>query len=510
MYKQLRRLLKKHFPSEADPNDFQKLFDELSKAFYQLDEDRQMLERSLMLTSKELNAINSELRQRLVENKRTQELLKHQAFHDALTNLPNRVLLQEKLNHTIKVADEKNKKIALLYIDLDDFKKVNDTAGHVEGDRFLIEILNCIKKRLQRGNILGRLGGDEFLVILDDVSENLIHSTVKQILSIFENPFRLNDKEYFLSCCIGISKYPDDGDESEGLVRKANMAMYQAKREGKGQSYSFNEALETKANHRVSIESKLREALKENQLRLDFQPKIHLESNQIHGFEALIRWIRPGGSITYPDQFVDVAESTGLIRNLTLWVLNDACQRLVVWQTTLLKNLTLSINISAMDFSDPNFLTNVFTIIKKYPINPNLLEFELTETVFFNDIDVVKETLFKLKEFGIKLSIDDFGTGYSSFSYLQDLDIHYLKIDRSFVTDVHKSHRSRAIVKSIIDIGVNLGLEVIAEGVETQHELMCLKQMGCHMGQGYHFSSPILESALQPFVQKYSIEKKVY
>lgn len=433
--------------------------------------------------------------------RKNQELLKHQAFHDVLTNLPNRLLLLETLEHAIELAHLHEQYIAVLFIDLDDFKKINDTAGHQEGDNFLIDISKKIKSVLREGDILGRLGGDEFLIILEGIdSQRQIIKIHDRILKLFAKPFLIKNSEYNVTCSIGISFYPQDDETAHGLIRKADMAMYQAKNSGKNTYHYFDDSLERIALHRVSMESKLNQAIKENQFTLCFQPKLSLLTGRIVGVEALIRWILPDGEVIYPDEFISIAEETGLIKDLTLWVLKTACITINSWKDSTLQTLSVSINISAIDFLDPNFLKNVTAILIDAEVDPRSIEFELTESVFFSDIANAKKIINTLKSMNIRVSIDDFGTGYSSLSYLHELDIDYIKIDKSFVIDLDTQPRALAIVKSIIDVGVNLGVEVVAEGVESQEVASCLSELGCHIGQGYYYSRPISGSDLIEYV----------
>lgn len=628
MHKLLSRLIRRNLSDGYDQQEFQKLFDEISLALAAQDDERLMLERSVMLVSDELNEINKELRQKLVENKgnqqqleealvkqkalldatpeaifsfkssgqldqinrsaceifdldeaffenyspkealklfadkllnpkaflseihrikkdntlelhgfmatrdgrhfeyvshpeimddvyigrvwcyrditdirKNQALLQHHAYHDSLTDLPNRNLLIETLESFIRKAKVTKKEVAVVFIDLDDFKKINDTSGHEEGDRCLIEVSHRLKKAVGKNDILGRLGGDEFLLIMDHVEDKKRISDVSErILSLFGKFFKVGDLTYSLSASIGISFYPQDGSTPEELIRKSDMAMYKAKQKGKNTYYFYDHSIELQALHRVSIEHQLREAIKSKELVLYYQPKVCLLTGNIQGLEALIRWFLPNGDVMYPDSFIAIAESTGLIRNITQWVLETVCEKMIAWKGSALENTPVSINITAIDFSDREFLDSVFKTIDHYKIDPSLLEFELTESVFFDDIKWVKNTISKLKARSIRLSIDDFGTGYSSFGYLQDLDIDYLKIDRSFVQGLHHSARSLSIVKSIIDIGTNLDLEVIAEGVEGEKELECLLKAGCHYGQGYYFSKPVSEAAILDYI----------
>jgi diguanylate cyclase (GGDEF)-like protein len=435
--------------------------------------------------------------------RKNEELLKYQVNHDTLTNLPNRLMLLESLEHAVNMSKRHGNKVAVLFIDLDDFKKINDTAGHQEGDRYLIEFSDKIKSGLRDGDILGRLGGDEFLVILEDINDyNDIIKVTNKILNICNNPFYVNDKQYFISCSIGVCVSPDDSSISEQLIRKADMAMYQAKKSGKNKYHFFDKKLEKIAFNRVLIESQLRDAIKHNDFVLHYQPKINLFDNKICGVEALIRWKKNTGVIVYPDSFISIAEEAGLIRDITYWLIKEACRNINDWKGTVLDGVPISLNISAVDFSDSCFIKNAFDIIEESGVDPELLEFELTESLLFNNIAEAQENIAKLKSKKIKISIDDFGTGFSSFSYLLDMEIDYLKIDKSFVIGAHNDKKAKAIVKSIIDIGTNLGLQVIGEGIESINEMNLLKEEGCHIGQGYHMSKPIPEDDLLIYASK--------
>lgn len=431
-----------------------------------------------------------------------EQLLKHQANHDTLTNLPNRSMLLAALNHAISLSNRHKSKIGVLFIDLDDFKKINDTAGHHQGDLYLIEFANRVQSALKQGDIVGRLGGDEFVVIIEDINDVTDVAPINErILTLCEVPFFIKDKKYHMSCSIGVSIYPDDSDDAEELIRKADMAMYQAKKAGKNMYHFFDGALERIALESVQLESQLREAIKNEEFILHFQPKVCLKENKTCGVEALIRWQKEPDKLIYPDDFIAAAERNGLIREITHWVLKECCKNLILWQNTALKDIPISVNISVVDFSDPNFTTEVFNLLEEYAIDSSLLEFELTETVFLDDITAVCKTIAELKSCNVTLSIDDFGTGFSSFSYLRDMEIDYLKIDKSFVQNVHQDKKSQAIVKSIIDIGINLGMKVVAEGIETEFDMALLTLQGCHIGQGYHMSKPLDEQRLLNYVQ---------
>lgn len=433
----------------------------------------------------------------ITDSRLSQERLRHQAFHDALTGLPNRLLLLETIDRAVAVAKRNDTKVAVLFIDLDDFKKINDTAGHDEGDRFLIDVSTRVQSVLRDSDVIGRLGGDEFLIILENVeSQHQIINMHERILKLFSTPYQAEENQYVVSCSIGISFYPQDGNNSEELIRKADMAMYEAKRGGKNTYHYFDPSLERVATRRVTIETQLRSAIDDNKLVLHYQPKVDLQSNKIVGTEALVRWINTDGELIYPDSFIPLAEEAGLIRDLTLWVVERVFQQRRDWKNTLLESIPVSINISATDFSDPQFLNNITQLLDTYQIDPTLIEFELTESIFSIANNHVQATVTGIKAKGIALSIDDFGTGYSSLSYLHDLDIDYLKIDKRFVHSLETSDKSKAIVKSIIGLGINLGVKVVAEGVETENEHQLLVSNGCHIAQGYFYTRPQLSEDL--------------
>ena len=429
--------------------------------------------------------------------KRHQEELRYQAFHDTLTGLANRALVLETILHAITLAKRNDKKVAILFIDLDNFKKVNDTAGHEVGDKVLIAASERIASVLRESDLLGRLGGDEFVAVLEGVNrQRQVMAIQNRVLSIFRKPFEVDDNQYVISCSIGVSSFPQDGSEPEELIRKADMAMYEAKKSGKNRYHYFDESLERIALHRVLIENQLRDAIGNGDFVLHFQPKICMQDNNVLGVEALIRWQKSEGELVYPDKFIPVAEDTGLIKDLTQWVFREVCSKISSWQTTVLNNIPVSINISAIDFSDEQFITRSFGFIEQFDIDSKLLEIELTESVFFDNINQVKKIIAFLKKGNMQISIDDFGTGYSSFSYLHDLDVDYLKIDRSFVQGIQTSEKSLAIIKSIIDLGINLGIKIVAEGVETESDHQFLMDYGCHIGQGYYYARPLSEEKL--------------
>ncbi|UTA47175.1 EAL domain-containing protein [Simiduia sp. 21SJ11W-1] len=428
-----------------------------------------------------------------------QAQLEHQAFYDTLTGLPNRRLLLEKLAHALKKGQRHGCKTAVIFIDLDDFKKINDTAGHAQGDNFLVSTTARLASYLRDCDTLARLGGDEFILIMEGLqNQQQIISLLDRVLNLFNTPFQIHETHYVVTASVGVALAPQDGKQPEELIRKADMAMYQAKQAGKNKFHFFDARLERMALHRVSTEQKLRKALDNNELLLHYQPKISLGSGTLVGVEALLRWQLPDGQLIFPDQFIPVAESTGLIYAITRWVFAQAHDRIHAWQGTALANVSLSINVSAQDFDDPVFLPTVIQALDNKPIPQGKLEFEITESTLLDNARANK-VISHLHRHGVEVAIDDFGTGYSSFSYLQEMRINSLKIDRSFITDLHIHPRKQAIVKSIINVGENLGLKIVAEGVELAEELTCLKQLNCHQAQGYLFSKPIPEAQLLEF-----------
>ena len=391
--------------------------------------------------------------------KASQDLLKHQAYHDTLTNLPNRLHLLNTLKHAIDIALRNGSHIAVLFIDLDDFKKINDTEGHAIGDQFLISVADRIRSKLREGDTFGRLGGDEFLIILEGLNQqHEVGIAYQRIKEIFNAPLLLNGKQFFISGSIGVSQFPADGNKPEELIRKADMAMYQAKNNGKNTIYYFEPSLEKHALARMNLETQLRRAFDNSEFHLCYQPKIDIEEGKIVGMEALLRWQKPDGTYVPPDHFIRIAEQIGLISQITEFVLRQICVQLCAWRETVLANTPISMNISVNDLKTDGFLDLVLLTLREFGIPGELIEFELTEYVFLEERERASLTIEQLKQWGVEVAVDDFGTGYSCFSYLQDMAIDCLKIDKSFTNGVSSNAKSAAIVKSIIDIGNNLDM----------------------------------------------------
>ena len=430
------------------------------------------------------------------ELKHNEAMVQHQAFHDALTGLPNRALLDDRLSHGITYCNRFNTHLSVLFIDLDDFKKVNDNAGHQAGDAVLKEVTKRIKTCIRDVDTIARLGGDEFVVLLENLQESKISTVIShRIIDEIVKPFVVGDSEFYISSSIGISMYPKDGIDSEELLRKADMAMYHAKSLGKNNHQYFDSELERSSNQQLQVENHLREAIGNDEFHLNYQPKIDLKSNAIIGFEALLRWNRAGGMNT-PDIFIPVAEQTGLINEIGDWVLKQVCADIKKWLELGYGLLPVAINVSPVEFRNKKLVEQIKATIIEYGIPPEAIEIEITESLFLDNISFVKEILKELRDFGISVAVDDFGTGYSSLQYLHELPIDILKIDKSFILDLSNQPHNAAIADSIINLAHNLGLKVVAEGIENQASMSFLKHRGCDIGQGFFMYKPMRSEEL--------------
>lgn len=425
----------------------------------------------------------------LRENQKHLDFLAH---HDSLTGLPNRLLLNDRLHHAMASATRMKQPLALLFIDLDRFKNINDSLGHELGDELLREVAKRIHGCLRELDTLARMGGDEFVVILERVNNPQHVSLVaRKILDCFTRSFLLSGHEIFTTSSIGISLYPDDGMDVKELMKSADVAMYRAKANGRNNYQFYKPEMNARTHDRLLLENSLRKALEDDQLLLHFQPQINMVSGELTGMEALIRWQPPGERMVSPGEFIPLAEETGLILPIGEWVLRTACLQIRSWQERGLNPVRLSVNISALQFNQHDFLDVVDRILFETGIDPQWLELELTESAAMDNIESTISTLDQLKRRGFHLSIDDFGTGYSSLSYLKRLPITKLKIDRSFVRDVMVDTDNAAITSSIIALGQSMQLEVLAEGIETEEQSDFLLKRGCRLGQGFLFSRPI-------------------
>lgn len=449
-----------------------------------------------------------------LEHKKIEVQLETLAHFDTVTLLPNRAYFQEVLERAISKGQRTNNALALLYFDLDNFKKVNDFLGHSVGDKLLQEVARSIKKETRRSDFIARFGGDEFVVLIEDVDSSFQAARLaERIIARFKSPFIIDHHEVNTSVSIGIALCSVENDDVNSLMRHADMAMYQAKELGKNTHQFFSEELNKEYVKRTLIESHLRHAIEKNELSIVYQPQISLVSGRVYGFEALVRWNSPQLGQVSPLDFIPIAEDVGLITEIGDWVLENACQQFKAWekaQSASLGNLKMimSINLSVMQLASNHIVLKLSELIERYNVNPRQLILEITETTLMQNLETSMTTLNQLHKLGVGIAIDDFGTGYSSLNYLKHLPFTSLKIDKSFVQDVIEDANDAAIVKAIIQLGSVMNLNIIAEGIETKQQLDFLKEVGCHYGQGYLLSYPLSSEDALTFMKDNNSKQK--
>ncbi len=442
------------------------------------------------------------------ERMETHKRIQHMAHHDALTGLPNRTLLEDRLKQALGRMRWHKRYVAVLFMDMDRFKIINDTLGHDVGDQLLQtmskRLLNCVRE----GDTVARLGGDEFSIILNDIaSENDIVPIAQSILNAMAQPFIYKQRELFISSSIGISLFPLDGEDTQTLLKKADIAMYQAKAQG-GNNYKFySKEDDNKAIERLTLETNLRHALERSEFLLHYQPQLDLHSGKITGVEALLRWQHPELKMVAPLHFIPLLEEIGLIIPVGEWVLHHACQQGKIWQDNNLPLQHLAVNLSICQFQQQDFVKRIEQILSETGFQPQYLVLEITEGVLAKNITAAAKTLHELHEMGIQLSIDDFGTGYSSMNYLKRLPLNMIKIDKTFVSDITENQNDASICSGIITLGHALNLNVIAEGVETLEQLYILKAENCDEIQGYLCSYPLPAEQIVEFIRKENCQK---
>jgi diguanylate cyclase (GGDEF)-like protein len=421
-----------------------------------------------------------------------EEKLAFLAHHDPLTRLPNRLLLRDRFEVAIAGAQRKQGRVAMLFLDLDSFKEINDSLGHEVGDQLLIQVARRLQSCVRRTDTVCREGGDEFVVLLTQIDRpSTVSRVAQQILAAMERPFEIGGNPLHMTLSIGISVFPADGIDFETLRRNSDAALFVAKDSGRNTFRFFDEHMNRAVLDRLQTQARLRVALKEQEFRLHYQPQMRLRDGRITGMEALIRWQRADGELVRPAEFIAVAEQSGLIIPIGEWVLNEACRQAMQWRAAGSPELVLAVNLSVVQFRRGNVVESVAAALQRSGLPAASLELELTESVLLHDTEMALETLRALKRIGVKLSIDDFGTGYSSLAYVKRLAVDKLKIDRSFIRELAESAEDAAIVRAIIQLGHTLELEVIAEGVETDAQLQFLKENGCDQVQGYLISHPV-------------------
>ncbi len=421
-----------------------------------------------------------------------EEIIRHQAFHDALTDLPNRVLFNDRLKLALAGAHRTKQDIAVMFLDLDRFKVINDSLGHSVGDELLLEVANRLKGCLREGDTLARWGGDEFTLLLPQAqSLDDVTLTAYRMLEALKLPFRVREHELHVTASIGISISAGANDSAETLMQNADVALYRSKEHGRGTYQIYSPAMDSKAPDLLALENSLRYAIERDELLLCYQPKFNIQTGTIVGLEALIRWQHPERGLVSPATFIPLAEETGLIIEIGEWVLRTACQQTVEWHRLGLLPLSVAVNLSARQFFQPNLPEIVAQVLLQTQLDPKSLELEITETTAVTNMDFTKSVLAQLKDIGVHIAMDDFGTGYSSLNYLKELPFNTLKIDQSFIRDLKPESKDVEIINAVLGLGRGLNLDIVAEGVDSEEQLGVLQSLDCEIVQGYLFSRPL-------------------
>ncbi len=447
---------------------------------------------------RELHDANERYARRIAE-----QTLRHQAYHDVLTGLPNRWLLRDRMEQALAYVRKKDLHLGVLFLDLDRFKNLNDTLGHLVGDHLLRAVADRLKKVLSAWDTVARLGGDDFVLLLPDIKEvSALEEKAQELLTLFDTPFELSGKSIYLDVSIGIAAYPENGEDSDSLLKNAEATMYYAKEQG-GKNYQFCSGdIQTATVDRFTIESELRVAIKNSELLLHYQPQFSLEDNSITGVEVLVRWEHPERGMTPPDKFIPVAEDTGLIIPLGEWVLQQTIADIVRMREAGIRLKRVAVNLSARQLYHQGTQDTLRKLLAAGNLGAELLEVEITESGIMQNPELAAENLISMKSIGVGVAIDDFGTGYSSLAYLKRFPIDVLKIDRAFVRDITLDSDDASIVKAILALAKALNLHVIAEGLETQEQYDYLKELGCNEGQGYLYARPMPIDDLLTFIQE--------
>ncbi|MDP1929897.1 MAG: EAL domain-containing protein [Gammaproteobacteria bacterium] len=425
--------------------------------------------------------------------KKTEAELKYLAHYDALTELPNRILLGSRLQHALHTARRQNTGLAVLFIDLDDFKSVNDSMGHTIGDELLVAVAGRLDSRVRDQDTLSRQGGDEFVLLAEHLkSPDEAGLIARDLLNVLKGPFILsNNVQVYAEACIGVAVYPDNGSNVEDLMRNADTAMYKAKKQGRNKFCFYEEGMGSAVIEQLELETALRQGLEKNELMLQYQPKLDLVTGAMTGAEALVRWQRPGVGMVPPDRFIPIAERSGLIVPIGEWVLRTVCQQIRAWLDAGYNPLSIAVNVSARQFRAADLHRLIVDTLQEFAVPPELISLEITETALMENAEEVREILREIKALGVGIALDDFGTGFSNMAYLSRFSLDVLKIDTSFVAEIDVDHHSRNLVDSVIDLAHNLNLRTVAEGVETEAQFEYLQEKGCDEIQGYYYSRPL-------------------
>ncbi|MEO8225478.1 MAG: EAL domain-containing protein [Gammaproteobacteria bacterium] len=436
-----------------------------------------------------------------IERKKTDLRLNYLAQYDPLTGIPNRQFFNDQLNRATARARREGRKVTLLFLDLDEFKVVNDTLGHDAGDRLLKEVADRIRRSVRTGDVVARLGGDEFAVLLEGLSSPRdVEALATALLEVIAQPCHIADRQLRITTSIGITMYPNDHSDTQMLLKNADIAMYQAKEKGRNNFTFFHERMHADLVAYHELERDIRDGLQLGQFHLAYQPKVNVQDRSLQGLEALLRWTSPRRGAVSPNTFIPVAEESGHILPLGYWVLEQVCQTLRSWQDKGLEPVPVSVNVSARQFQQADFHKRVADLIRTHDVSPSLIEIELTEGLVMENTEAAQRELAKLKEIGLRISIDDFGTGYSCLSYLRRFPLDVLKIDRSFVQEIGHSQDGESIIDAIISLARSLRLETVAEGVETIEQQAYLAERGCYVMQGYLFGKPMDVRLIEPLL----------
>lgn len=442
--------------------------------------------------------------QDITDRKETEARLAHLAHHDSLTSLPNRMLLRDRISQAIAYGRRHNRLVAVLFLDLDRFKRINDSLGHDVGDRLLQAIAERLRKSVRDGDTVARLGGDEFAIALTDVADaDDVAKVARKLLTAINQSILLDGREYYATASIGISLFPHDGGDVETLLKNADTAMYEAKEAGRNDYRFFREEMDFNIRAHLELEQSLRGALERSEFEVHYQPQIRLQDGTVTGAEALLRWNRPDGKFVGPDIFIPVLEETGLIVEVGAWVMHRACADAVRWNKHLGRELLVAVNLSRRQFDDTHLAETVAEVLRESGLPPALLELEVTESIVMSNTARAGHIMETLRGTGVHLAMDDFGTGYSSLVYLKRFPLDRLKIDKEFVRDIGVDANDDAIVRTIIALAENLGLEAVAEGVETEVQRDFLQRHGCQLAQGYLYSRPLPVADLERYFVKW-------
>jgi len=439
----------------------------------------------------------------LTRQKEYENEITHMAYHDWLTDLPNRRKFNDELKMQLQVAKSNNQPLALLYVDMDHFKSINDSLGHIVGDTVIQKMAKRLKNCLRNEDFVARVGGDEFNILLPKTNRELAVELAEEIMEVFKEPFLIDNYELFVTACTGVSIFPYDGEDAGTLVKNADAALYRAKEHGRNSFKVFHSGMNIQSYRSFQLQNDLRKALERNEFKLVYQPRIHIGTSKITSAEALIRWDHPNWGMILPSEFIPLAEESNLIVEIGKWVLAEACRQNKAWQEAGLEPIRIAVNFSSQQFLQKDLIENISSILTQTGITPDRIEIEITESVIFKNELAMTQTLKKLRNMGIYLSMDDFGMGYSSLKYLRQFPVHSLKIDKSFIQDLSsRSPESISLVAAIVSLAHSLKMSVVAEGVETEGQLNQLRELECEEFQGYFFSPPVSANEFEDFLFK--------